>query len=106
MLRLYGKNLEPGYLGIATGCVMDGRASVPDRGKKLFLFSTAFRPALGVTHPPIQWVSEDISLRVKQPERETSEFRTFSVLIIIVLLSSDNLLASDTKHKTKYCPNF
>jgi hypothetical protein len=34
----------------------------------IFLFTTASRTALGPTQPPIQWA---LSLRVKQPERES-----------------------------------
>jgi hypothetical protein len=26
------------------------------QGLRIFLFTTASRPALGLTHPPIQWV--------------------------------------------------
>jgi hypothetical protein len=42
-------------VGIATGYRQDGRGSIRGRGK-IFLFSTASRPALGPTQPPIQWV--------------------------------------------------
>jgi hypothetical protein len=42
-------------VGIATGYGLDGRVSIPGRGK-IFLFSIASRPALGPTQPPIQWV--------------------------------------------------
>jgi hypothetical protein len=35
------------------------------RGLGIFLFTTAFRPGLGPTQPPIQWVPG-----VKQPGRE------------------------------------
>jgi hypothetical protein len=38
--------------------------------KKIFHFSTATRPALGPTQPPIQWVPEVPSLGVKQRGRE------------------------------------
>jgi hypothetical protein len=34
----------------------------------IFLFTTMFRPALGPTQPPIQWVPEAISLGVKRPK--------------------------------------
>jgi hypothetical protein len=34
------------------------------------LFSTASRPALGLTHSPIQRVGLALSQRVKRPERE------------------------------------
>jgi hypothetical protein len=32
----------------------------------IFLFTTASRPALGPTQPPIQWVPEPLSLGVKR----------------------------------------
>jgi hypothetical protein len=32
------------------------------QGLEIFHFITAFRPALGPTQPPIQWVPEDLSL--------------------------------------------
>jgi hypothetical protein len=37
----------------------------PQQGQEIFLFSTAFRPALGPTHPPIQWVLGELSMEVK-----------------------------------------
>jgi hypothetical protein len=39
------------------------------RGLGIFLFTTASRTALGPLQPPIQWVSEALSLGVKQPGR-------------------------------------
>jgi hypothetical protein len=36
----------------------------------MFLFTTAFRPALGPTQSPIQWVTGALSLGVKLPRRE------------------------------------
>jgi hypothetical protein len=39
------------------------------------------------------------SPRVKHPGREASESCTFSTLMIIVVLSSNDLLAIDAKHK-------
>jgi hypothetical protein len=39
-------------------------------GAEDFLFSTASRPTLGPTQPPIQWVPEVLSLEVKRPGRE------------------------------------
>jgi len=36
----------------------------------IFLFTTASRPALGPTQPPIQWVTGTLSLGVKRPGRE------------------------------------
>jgi hypothetical protein len=42
---------------IEMGYVLDALGSIPGRGK-IFLFSLTFRPALGPTQPPIQWVRE------------------------------------------------
>jgi hypothetical protein len=41
-----------------------------DKYLKNFLFSTASRPALGPTQPPIQWVQGALSSGVKQQGRE------------------------------------
>jgi hypothetical protein len=38
--------------------------------QEILLYSTASRPALGPTHPPIQWVPGALSLGVKLPGRE------------------------------------
>jgi hypothetical protein len=54
---------------IETGYGLDGPGSIAGRFK-IFIFSTASRPALGATHPPIQWVTGAISPRVKRPGRE------------------------------------
>jgi hypothetical protein len=56
-------------VGIATGYGLDGRGSNPGRGK-IFLFSTASRPALRPTQPLIQWVLEALSPGVKRPGRQ------------------------------------
>jgi hypothetical protein len=44
--------------------------SIPGRGEKIFLFTTASRAALGHTKPPMQWVPGALSLGVKRPGRE------------------------------------
>jgi hypothetical protein len=44
----------------------DGRPGFPGRSRDSFLFATASRPALGSTHPPVQWVPEVLSARVKR----------------------------------------
>jgi hypothetical protein len=40
------------------------------QGQGIFLSTTASRPALGPTQPPIQWVPGVLSLGVKQPARQ------------------------------------
>jgi hypothetical protein len=44
----------------------------------LFLFATAPRTALGPTQLPIQWVTGDLPLGVKQPEREADHSPPYS----------------------------
>jgi hypothetical protein len=39
-------------------------------GLGIFLLTTASKPVLGPTQPPIQWVSGSLSLEVKRPVRE------------------------------------
>jgi hypothetical protein len=39
-------------------------------GLGIFHFDTVSRPALGPTHPPMQWVPGALSLGVKRPECE------------------------------------
>jgi hypothetical protein len=48
---------------------LDDRISNPG-GLGIFLFDTVSRPALGPTQPPIQWISEALSLGIKRPELE------------------------------------
>jgi hypothetical protein len=43
-------------VGIATGYGLDVRGSIPSRDKILCLYSTASRPALGLTQPPIKTI--------------------------------------------------
>jgi hypothetical protein len=40
------------------------------QGQENFLLSTAYRPALGPTQPPIQWVPEAVSSGVNWPVSE------------------------------------
>jgi hypothetical protein len=56
-------------VGIETGYGLDDRGSIPGRGE-VILSSTASRPALGPTQPPIQWVTEALPLGVKRLGRE------------------------------------
>jgi hypothetical protein len=57
-------------VGIDMGYELNGRISVPGRDKRFCLFSTASRPALGPTQPPIQSVLGALSPVVKRPGRE------------------------------------
>jgi hypothetical protein len=43
---------------------------------RIFLFATAFRPPLGPTQPPIQWVPGALSLGVKSQGREADHSPT------------------------------
>jgi hypothetical protein len=59
-------------VGIALGYGLDDRGSMvrfPAR-LEIFLFTTAFRTALGPTQLPIQWVPGALPLGVKRPGRE------------------------------------
>jgi hypothetical protein len=49
-----------------------GRNSSPG-GVKNFLFYTSSRPALGSTHPPIQWVPGTLSPGINLPGREADQ---------------------------------
>jgi hypothetical protein len=51
------------------------------RGLGIFLFTTASRPALGSTEPPIQWVPGALSLGVKRPVRDADHSPPSSVEI-------------------------
>jgi hypothetical protein len=49
---------------------MDERGFESRQGLGIFLFTTAFRPALEATERPIQWVQGSLSLGIKRPGRE------------------------------------
>jgi hypothetical protein len=53
---------------IAQWYSLDDRGFESRQGVGTFLFTTASRPALGPTHPPIQWVSGAPSLWGKAAE--------------------------------------
>jgi hypothetical protein len=59
-------------VGIALDYGLDGRGSrvrFPAGAGNFSLKTTASRPALGPTQPPIQWVPGAVSLGVKRPGR-------------------------------------
>jgi hypothetical protein len=51
-------------VAIATGCGLEGRRLILNRGK-YFLLSAESRPAPGPTQPPIQWIPRTITLGIK-----------------------------------------
>jgi hypothetical protein len=61
---------KPGYLSRCSDGLRAGRPGLDSRQRQeVFLFSTASRPTLGPTQPPVQWVLED-SPRGKLKGRE------------------------------------
>jgi hypothetical protein len=52
-------------VSIVTAYGLDDRGSIPDRGRGFFFQSSAPRPALGPTQPPVQWVPVVLSPGVK-----------------------------------------
>jgi hypothetical protein len=62
---------ESGELsGIKLGYELDDRGFESRREQGLFLFTTASRPALVPTQPPIPWVPGPFFLGIKRPRRE------------------------------------
>jgi hypothetical protein len=55
---------------IATGYGLQGRGSIPGTARSFF-YSTASRPTLGPTQPPLQWVQGNLSPGVNRLGRET-----------------------------------
>jgi hypothetical protein len=49
---------------------LDDRMFESRLGLGIVLLTTAFRPTLDPTSPPVQWVSEALSLEIKRPGRE------------------------------------
>jgi hypothetical protein len=63
-------------VGIAAGYRLDGRGSVPDRGK-IFVYSTATSSPLGPPQPPVQWVPRALYTGVKRPELEADHLAKY-----------------------------
>jgi hypothetical protein len=57
-------------IGIAMGYGLGDRRFDSRQELGIFLFTTASRPALGLTQPPIQSIPAALPLRVKRPRRE------------------------------------
>jgi hypothetical protein len=57
-------------VGKATGYELEGRSFDSRQGQVILLCSTAYRPVLGPTQPPVQWVLGAVSPGVKRPLRE------------------------------------
>jgi len=49
------------------------------RDKRFFFPSQAFRPAVGCTQPPIQWVTGTFPTEVKWPGHETDYLRGLTI---------------------------
>jgi hypothetical protein len=62
-MPFYNKMLS----GTALDYGLDDRGFDFRQGLGIFLFTTASRPALGPTQPPIQWVPGAVSLGIKRP---------------------------------------
>jgi hypothetical protein len=70
---------EPGWLsGIALGYGLDDRRFESRQKLGIPLFTTASRPALKSTHPPIQWVPGAFSLGVKRLGREADHLPLYN----------------------------
>jgi hypothetical protein len=73
---------EPGQLsGIVLGYGLDDRGFESRQGLGIFFPTSASRPALGPTQPPMQWVPGALSLGVKRPGREADHSHPFSAKV-------------------------
>jgi hypothetical protein len=79
-LKFY--SYELGQISPYSDRLQDGRQGFDSRqGQEIFLYSTASRPALGPTQPPIQWVPGELSPGVKRLRREGDHSPPSSVQI-------------------------
>jgi hypothetical protein len=62
-----------------TGNSLVGQGSIAGRDKRFF--SITFRPALGLTQPPIQWILVAVSPRAKLPGCEAEKLTTHIHLV-------------------------
>jgi hypothetical protein len=60
---------------------LEGQSLVPKQGLEISLFSIEFRPALGPTRSPIQWVPGDCFPGVKRPRREADHSPPFNAKV-------------------------
>jgi hypothetical protein len=78
------------------------------RGLGIFLFTTAFRTALGPTQSPIRWVPGAFSLGVKRPGREATHSPSSSADVkecVELYLHSPNTLSwrgAQLKHRDNF----
>jgi hypothetical protein len=69
------------FVSIVT-TLMAGRSEFDSRQRPgYFLLTTAPRPALGSTQPPVQWVRGAFSLGVKRPSREADHSPPFNAKV-------------------------
>jgi hypothetical protein len=69
-MLIYETRSRDSSVGITLSYGLDDRGFESRQGLGIFLFTTASRPALGPTQPPIQWVPGALSLGVKRPGRQ------------------------------------
>jgi hypothetical protein len=70
------------------GWTVDGSGFDSWKVQEIFLYSIASIPALGPSHPPIQWVPGMVSPEVKRPGREADHFYLVLGLRIVDLMAS------------------
>jgi hypothetical protein len=75
---LIGRKKEKNIYG--HGYDLGGQVSDPGRGKT-FLVSKMFRPALGTTQPPVQWLPGVISPGLNAPKGEADHSPPHSVQV-------------------------